>query len=330
MASKASVGPALPAAVLLMGPTAAGKTATAMALYDRWPVSLISVDSAQVYRGLDIGSAKPDPASLGRYPHELIDLREPECTYSAADFVADAEAAMHRAAAAGRTPVLVGGTVLYYRALLYGLDPLPAADAALRANIAERAHRLGWAALHAELGKRDPETAARLRPSDPQRIQRALEVLELTGRGLSDHHRHPRLPRFRSLRLVLTPADRARLHCQIADRVDRMLAAGLLAEIEALRRRPGLTRDHAAMKSVGYRQVWELLDGHYGPGELRPRIIAATRQLAKRQLTGLRKFSGTLWYDSARSRTMDGVCRQVGGFCGPEAGGSRPLAFSGP
>ncbi|TVS13017.1 MAG: tRNA (adenosine(37)-N6)-dimethylallyltransferase MiaA [Wenzhouxiangella sp.] len=320
MASRFGGAPELPPAVLIMGPTAAGKTAAAFSLFDQLPVDLISVDSAQVYRGLDIGSAKPDAQTLRRYPHELIDVRDPESTYSAALFVADAENAMQRASAAGRMPVLVGGTVLYFRALLFGLDRLPPADPAVRSGIAERAARRGWAALHDELAGRDPATAARLHPSDAQRIGRALEVLELTGRGLSDHHRGSRQARFPSLRVVMTPADRSVLHGRIARRVDAMLAAGLVGEVERLRERPALGRDHAAMKSVGYRQAWEAIERGENTQVLRERIVAATRQLAKRQLTGLRKFPGTLWYDSARANAAGSVVRRVAGFCRQNGG----------
>lgn len=306
----------LPGGVILTGPTAAGKTAVAQALYERFPVTLINVDSAQVYRGLDIGSAKPDAALLRLYPHELIDLRWPEQAYSVADFVADAEAAMRRAVVAGRLPVLVGGTVLYLRALLYGLDPLPAADPALRQSLRERAERNGWEMLHVELRRRDPETAARIRPSDPQRIQRALEVLELTGRGLAAHHSAPRQPRFPTLRLVLTPADRGELHQRIAQRLEHMLEAGLIEEVRHLRQRKGLRAEHSSMRSVGYRQVWQYLDGDLDRTELMAQIGAATRQLAKRQLTWLRKFPDTLWYDPNRTKTLAVIGRQVSSFVG--------------
>ena len=315
MGSSPAAEAALPPAVLLLGPTAAGKTAAAMALCDKYPVRLISVDSAQVYRGLDVGAAKPEPALLARYPHELLDLRSPEQSYSAADFVADAEAAMRRAAAAGQLPVLVGGTMLYVRALLYGLDPLPSADPEVRRRIAERAETLGWEALHGELARQDPVAAARIRPSDRQRVQRALEVLELTGRSLSSWQSGKRRPRFASLRVVLTTADRAILHERIAERFESMLRSGLVDEVAGLRERPGLTVEHPAMRSVGYRQVWDMLDGRFAEHELRARVTAATRQLAKRQLTALRRFPATLWYDSGHSLTIERLGRQVGGFC---------------
>lgn len=297
-----------------MGPTAAGKTALAMAMFDQLPVALISVDSAQVYRGMDIGSAKPDTATLNRYPHALIDIRDPEHPYSAAEFVADAETAMRAACQQGKLPLLVGGTNLYFRALLYGLDDLPAAEPELRARIARQAEQHGWKALHQRLAQRDPDTARGIRPSDPQRIQRALEVLELTGRGLHEHHQKPQTPRFPSLRIVVTAASRARLHARILERSRLMLAQGLIEELEALRQRPGLRADHPAMRSVGYRQVWDYLDGAVSRSELPVRIAAATRQLAKRQLTGLRKFAQTLWYDQECVSTIDAMIRRAAGF----------------
>lgn len=304
----------LPPAVFLMGPTAAGKTAAAFALRDRFPVELVSVDSAQVYRGLDIGSAKPDAATLARYPHALIDIRDPEETYSAANFAADAAAEIRRIHAAGRWPVLVGGTMLYYRALLYGLDPMPPADPALRCAIAAEAGERGWQALHAELARHDPAAAAAIRPADTQRIQRALEILRLTGAGPSAHHGHNRFPRLQALRLVLTPRDRHILHERIAGRFEQMLDQGFIEEVERLRARPGLSAAHASMKSVGYRQVWAYLDGDQNLADCRHKAIAATRQLAKRQLTALRRMSAALWHDSLQERTIELIFRQVGDF----------------
>lgn len=304
----------LPAAVFLMGPTAAGKTATAFALADRFEVELVSVDSAQVYRGLDIGSAKPDAATLKRYPHALIDIREPEQTYSAAEFAADCAAEIRRIHAAGRWPVLVGGTPLYYRALLYGLDPMPPADPAVRAEIAAEAERHGWQAMHARLRRHDPAAAAAIRPADAQRIQRALEILRLTGHGPSAHHSRNRRPRLDALRLVLTPPDRHILHRRIERRFDAMLEQGFVDEVERLRRRQGLTADHAAMKSVGYRQAWAGLAAGEPLSRWRPKALAATRQLAKRQLTALRGLPDTLWHDALRDRTIELIFRQVGDF----------------
>ncbi len=304
-----------------MGPTAAGKTALALALHEQFPVHLISVDSAQVYRGLDIGSAKLDRETRRRYPHALIDIREPEQTYSAAEFVADAEMAMRQAVAAGKLPVLVGGTTLYFRALLYGLDALPAADPVIRTSISAQARERGWPSLHAQLCERDPDSARRIRPGDAQRIARALEVLELTGQGLSVHHRQSRRPRFCSLRIVLGYADRARLHERIANRVDHILQQGLIDEVSQLRLRPGVNANLPAMRSVGYRQVWEWLDQSGEMAALRACIIAATRQLAKRQLTGLRKFHRTLWYDVDHEKATEMVKGQVARFAREFAAG---------
>jgi len=297
-----------------MGPTAAGKTAAAFALVDRLPVELISVDSAQVYRGLDVGSAKPDAETLARYPHALLDIRDPEETYSAADFATDAEAEIRRVHEAGRWPVLVGGTVLYYRALLYGLDAMPAADPALRERIAAEARSNGWASLHAELAAADPAAAAAIRPADRQRIQRGVEILRLTGQGPSAWRVGNRLPRLDTLRLVLTPRDRHVLHQRIEQRYDAMLEQGFIDEVRRLRQRRALTADHASMKSVGYRQVWSLLSGNCDPATCRLRALAATRQLAKRQLTSLRGMGGTLWHDSMQNRTIEMILRQVGDF----------------
>lgn len=278
-----------PRAVFLMGPTAAGKTALACALAERWPLGLISVDSALVYRGLDIGTAKPDAVTLRRFPHALIDIRDPAEPYSAAEFRADALAAMRRLVEAGKIPLLVGGTGLYFRALERGLSSLPEADPALRARLAAEAAVQGWPTLHARLARLDPLAASRIRPSDPQRIQRALEVIELSGRPLSAQQgaTRERLP-YRVLKLALIPADRALLHARIAMRFDAMLAAGFLDEVRALRERGDLHRDLPALRAVGYRQAWEHLDGaSEGPG-FRGQAIAATRQLAKRQITWLR------------------------------------------
>ncbi len=320
MGSDAQEEARLPPAVLLMGPTAAGKTGLALALAERWPVDLISVDSAQVYRGLDIGSAKPDADTQAACPHALIDLRDPEQAYSAADFVADARAAMRRSQAGGRLPLLVGGTMMYFRALLYGLDRLPPADPAFRRSLTVRAARDGWGALHRELARVDPASAARIQPSDPQRIQRALEIHHLTGQVPSALRQVQPKPIFSSLRLVVTPAERHILHRRIEDRLAAMLEAGFLDEVRVLRDRPGLSADSASMKSVGYRQAWAYLDGGFDGQEFERRARAATRQLAKRQLTSLRQFTDGLWYDPCRRRTINRIFRQVEGFCRRQGG----------
>lgn len=279
----------LPPAILIMGPTASGKTAAAMALADRFPVELISVDSAQVFIDMDIGTAKPDAATLARYPHHLIDLITPEERYSAARFRADALAAMAAITAAGRVPVLVGGTMLYCRALLHGLAELPQADAALRAELDAEAARAGWPAMHARLATLDPVTAARLPPNDSQRIQRALEVCLTSGRPMSELllESAAETPPYDFLQLALLPSERAVLHERIARRFDEMLLAGLDDELAALRRKYRLSADLPSMRCVGYRQVWEAQDGLITRREMRDRGIFATRQLAKRQITWL-------------------------------------------
>jgi tRNA dimethylallyltransferase len=272
-----------------MGPTASGKTAAALELAERFPVELISVDSALVYRDMDIGTAKPDRATLERFPHALIDLITPEESYSAARFVADAEAAMAAATACGRIPLLVGGTMLYYKALLQGLSNLPQADPDVRAALDADAAARGWPALHAELARHDPETAARLAPNDAQRIQRALEILHLTGQPMSallGRNETP-APKWNYLSLGLLPADRSVLHARIAVRFDQMLAAGLEDELHTLRSKYRLTPELPSMRCVGYRQAWEAAEGIIPRKELRDRGIFATRQLAKRQITWL-------------------------------------------
>lgn len=279
-----------PLAIFLMGPTASGKTALACALSERFPLGLISVDSALVYRGLDIGTAKPDATTLARYPHALIDIRDPVEPYSAADFSADAQAAMQCIGEAGRIPLLVGGTGLYFRALHRGLSPLPEADAEMRARLRKDAAEIGWEGMHHRLARMDPAAAERIKPGDAQRIQRALEVIILTGQPLSELQQGGRGQPFpwRVLKLALVPEDRAPLHERIAQRFDGMLRHGLLDEVRALRQRGDLRPDLPAIRAVGYRQAWEHLDGGYDVAELRNRGIFATRQLAKRQITWLR------------------------------------------
>lgn len=280
-------------AICLMGPTATGKTALAIELARMLPVALISVDSAMVYRGLDIGTGKPDRAQRAEIPHALIDIRDPETPYSAGEFVRDAQAAIAAAAAAGRVPLLVGGTHLYFRSLVAGLAPLPPADPALRAAIDAEALERGWPALHAELAAVDPAAAARIGPDDRQRIQRALEVLRATGRPLSAHWSPPAAPAGTGFRcFALLPDDRADLHARIAARFDAMLAQGLVGEVAALAARPGLRPELPAMRAVGYRQLLEHVAGRATLAEARDRAVAATRQLARRQLTWLRGEAG--------------------------------------
>ncbi len=281
-----------------MGPTASGKTALAVSLIEHFPLEIISVDSALVYHGMDIGTAKPDAATLTRAPHHLLDIRDPTEAYSAAAFCDDARRLMADIVARGRVPLLVGGTMLYFRALLQGLDDLPRADAALRKGLEAEAAERGWPALHADLVRIDPATAARLAPNDSQRIGRALEVFRLTGTPMSAllDRAQPVLP-YRVLQLALIPSDRAVLHQRIAARFDAMLAAGLIDEVECLRRTYALTPDLPAMRAVGYRQAWAYLDGEIDLRELREQGIAATRQLAKRQLTWLRSWRDAVVLD---------------------------------
>ena len=293
-----------PIAIALMGPTASGKTALAMEWAQRLHGEIVSVDSALVYRGLDIGAAKPEAAMLAAVPHHLIDVREPWQPYSAAEFAADARVALQAIAARGKTPILAGGTGLYFQALLEGLAPMPEADPAMRATLADEAAEKGWPALHAELAGIDPRAAAKIKATDPQRIQRALEVFRLSGRPISQWQAMPvrdRLP-FRVLKLVLSPRDRAVLHQRIELRFDAMLEAGFLQEVHRLRDLPQLRAidkplDLPAIRAVGYRQAWEYLDGALPEAEFRDRAIFATRQLAKRQLTWLRGERDARWFD---------------------------------
>jgi tRNA dimethylallyltransferase len=280
-------------AYALLGPTASGKSTLAIELAAKFPVEIVSMDSAQVYRGMDIGTAKPSLADRSRVPHHLIDLIVPTQSYSAGRFRADAVRAIGEIQKRGRIPLVVGGTMLYYKALAQGIDALPEAEPGLRAQIDARAARHGWPALHAELVKVDPVAAARLSPNDAQRIQRALEVWELTGKPISELQRAAAasLP-FDLKAYALVPEDRAELHRRIAARFERMLAEGLVEELEALRARHDLNAGLPSMRCVGYRQAWEFLEGEYGKAELRERGIAATRQLAKRQFTWLRSLPG--------------------------------------
>jgi len=280
----------LPPAIFLMGPTASGKTGLAVELAQRLPVEIISVDSALVSRGLDVGTAKPDAATLAAAPHHLIDLIDPTEVYSAALFGDGALALMADITGGGRVPLLVGGTMLYFKALREGLTDLPQADASLRAAIEAEAAVLGWPALHAGLARHDPEAGARLQPADTQRIQRALEVVRLTGRPMSAYWRAGReaeLP-YRLLSIALVPADRAPLHERIAQRFDAMLGAGLVDEVRHIREKYPLTVTMPSMRCVGYRQVWGYLESGFCRNEMRDRGVFATRQLAKRQLTWLR------------------------------------------
>ena len=296
-----------------MGPTASGKTAVALELAGRFPVEIVSVDSAQVYRGMDIGTAKPDAATRARVRHHLLDLIDPDQAYSAARFRTDALAAIADIRARGRIPLLVGGTMLYFKALREGLSDLPPAYAAVRARIDVRAADDGWPALHAELARFDPATAARIDPTDSQRIQRALEVYELSGRPMSalqGARRNSAEAGFVSLALV--PGDRAELHRRIAARFDAMLAAGLVDELAGLRRRFHLDASMPSMRCVGYRQAWEFIDGDGDRDALRERGAAATRQLARRQLTWLRALDVPT-FDAYGARIGADIARWLAG-----------------
>ncbi|MFC3551116.1 tRNA (adenosine(37)-N6)-dimethylallyltransferase MiaA [Lysobacter cavernae] len=299
-----------PIAIALMGPTASGKTALALEWAQRFDGEIVSVDSALVYRGLDIGAAKPSAAERAQVPHHLIDLREPWQPYSAAEFAVDARRALDGIVARGKLPILAGGTGLYFHALLHGLSPMPEADPAMRARIEAEAGEHGWAALHAQLAAVDPEAAARIHATDAQRIQRALEVHRLSGRSISQWRREatqlPRLP-LRVMKLVLAPDDRAELHGRIEHRFEQMLQAGFLDEVRRLRALPELQAhprplELPALRAVGYRQAWEHLDGATDAAGFRDRGVFATRQLAKRQLTWLRGQLDAQWFDPLRER----------------------------
>jgi tRNA dimethylallyltransferase len=284
--------------VCLIGPTAAGKTELALQLAEEHGAEIVSVDSALAYRGMDIGTAKPSRTEQARVRHWLIDVRAPTQSWSAADFVGDAEAAISDIESRGKRPLLVGGTMLYLRALLQGLSELPAADPALREQLAGELISRGAAELHAELGKIDPEAARRIHPNDPQRLLRALEVYRQTGTPISMLQRAwTGAPRRPGVLLALAPADRGLLHRRIEQRFDAMLTAGFLDEVRALMQLPGIHRDLPSMRSVGYRQAWGHLAGEYDLARCRELSIYATRQLAKRQLTWLRGTAGVVWFD---------------------------------
>lgn len=311
----------LPPAILLLGPTASGKTDLALQLVDRFahqtPIDLISVDSALVFKDMNIGTAKPDAETLQRYPHALVDVITPEESYSAARFRAEALAAMADSTAHGHIPLLVGGTMLYIKALLEGLSDLPQADAALRADIDTRAKHLGWPAIHAELATLDPITAARLAPNDSQRIQRAMEICLLSGRPASKLYAEQQAqakPPYRFLSLALLPSDRAWLHERIARRFKQMLQQGFIEEVEALRAKYMLDADLPSMRCVGYRQAWEVLEGALAAKELEERGIYATRQLAKRQITWLNNTIGCEQFDCLQNNNADLIGRRVAAF----------------
>ncbi len=309
----------LPPAIFLMGPTASGKTGLAVDLYSKLPIELISVDSALVFRDMNIGTAKPDTATLANAPHALIDIISPTEVYSAANFRNDALRLMADITARGKVPLLVGGTMLYFKALQDGLSTLPEANVQVRAEIEREAAQIGWPALHAKLAQIDPETAARLQPNDVQRIERALEVYRLTGQSMTSLHRASSgeaLP-YRLLKIALVPNDRKVLHERIAQRFDQMLADGFLDEVTALvAKYPALTAESTSMRCVGYRQALEYQAGEYGKAELRDRGIFATRQLAKRQLTWLRGMDDLEEVDCLNPTMHEMVLDKIAQFLG--------------
>jgi tRNA dimethylallyltransferase len=299
--------------IFVMGPTASGKTALALELARRLPVEIVSVDSAMVYRGMDIGTAKPDAATRARVPHHLIDICDPAESYSAGRFRSDALRLVAEITARRRIPLLVGGTGLYFRSLQHGIARLPAAHPEVRAQLEAEAGARGWESLHAELQRVDPEAAARIHPTDPQRIQRALEVYRVTGRSLSAHLAEdsgaPLAGRVH--KFVLNPSERGTLHARIEARFLRMLQDGLLEEVRALYCRGDLTPAHPAVRLVGYRQCWQHLAGEFPLGELAGKSIAATRQLARRQLTWLRREPGAIWLAAEADGTADKVLKSL-------------------
>jgi tRNA dimethylallyltransferase len=304
-----------PLVICLAGPTAAGKSASTLALAERWPLEIVNVDSATIYRGMDIGTAKPSPAEQAQVPQHLLDIRDPAQSYSAAEFRADALRLIDEIRARGRIPLLAGGTMMYYKALRDGLDDLPQADPSLRAELEARAARDGWPALHAELARLDPVTAARLAPNDSQRIQRALEICQLSGQPMSALLGRQRAAAGdddnRYLTISLEPSERAALHARIEQRFDAMLANGLLEEVRGLHARADLHPGLPSVRCVGYRQMWAHLDGEISLEEAREQGIAATRQLAKRQITWLRAQPERVIVDclaaDAVAQTIDAV-----------------------
>ncbi len=306
-----------PRVVCIMGPTAAGKTEAVIDLFERFNGHIISVDSALVYRGMDIGTAKPDRATLQRAPHALVDIRDPWHSYSAADFRTDALAEIDTATGRGQVPLLAGGTMLYFRALQQGLSTLPQADAATREQLEQQAKRIGWPAMHRQLQAVDPASAARIHPNDPQRIQRALEVWHVTGKPLSywfAQQNPSQACAFRALKIILAPPDRSVLHQRIEHRFDHMLATGFIDEVKQLRQHPRIHADLPAMRAVGYRQVWQYLDGKLDRKEMRYRGIVATRQLAKRQWTWLRKEKDAVWLDPSTADSHKKIRQLVADF----------------
>lgn len=313
----------LPPAIFLMGPTASGKTDLALQLADALPCEIISVDSALIYRGMDIGSAKPNAEILQKYPHHLIDILDPAQSYSAAQFRDDALQAMADITARGRIPLLVGGTMLYFKALTEGLAAMPSADPDMRARLEQQAASEGWAALHTELQRIDPVSAQRIHPNDPQRLLRALEVWHISGQTMTQLRAKQSLEKQQLLAsngahlpynvatFAIAPQQRSVLHERIAQRFQQMLEQGFIAEVEALRQRGDLHVDLPSIRAVGYRQAWAYLDGEYAYDEMIERGIIATRQLAKRQFTWLRSWDDVEWLDSLSCNKMSQVLKRL-------------------
>ena len=292
--------------ISLMGPTASGKTAFAMELYDKYPIDIISVDSALIYRGMDIGSAKPTKQEQQKYPHKLIDICDPAESYSAANFRHDAIEEIEKSLSNGRTPLLVGGTMLYFKALIDGLSPLPAADSDIRQQIEEKANKLGWQAIHEELKKVDPVSAQRIHPNDPQRLNRALEVYLISGKSLTEltQESGEALP-YDIMQLAIMPEDRAELHQRIEQRFLQMLDQGFEEEVKTLMQRSDLHTNLPSIRCVGYRQMWEYLNGDISYDEMVFKGICATRQLAKRQITWLRGWKQPItWLNQDNKDTV--------------------------
>ena len=306
----------LPPAVFLMGPTASGKTGLAVEMCQRFPLEIISVDSALVYRGMDIGTAKPDRETLELAPHRLVDIRDPAESYSAAEFREDALREMKQITAAGKVPLLVGGTMLYFRALEQGLSRLPSADPVVRKQLEQQAAEIGWPAMHGILREKDPQAAARIHPNDPQRVQRALEVISISGRTMSELQAKTSGDKldFRLLKIIISPEPRSVLHQRIEKRFDAMIDAGFVDEMKRLFARSDLKAGMPSMRAVGYRQAWEWLQGKITFEEMREKTIFATRQLAKRQLTWLRQEGASVWYDLQTDSAKREVFELLGGF----------------
>lgn len=306
----------LPPCIFLMGPTASGKTDLAITLCQHLPCDIISVDSALVYRQMDIGTAKPDAETLRQAPHRLIDIRDPSEAYSAADFRTDALKEIKAIHAAGRIPLLVGGTGLYFRALQQGLSDLPAADPVIRERLLQQANQLGWAAMHERLASIDPDTAQRIHPNDPQRIQRALEVYEVSGETMSQWYAKTKTQawEYPVVKIIISPAQRQVLHDRIAQRFQHMLSMGLVDEVQALFDRGDLDLSLPSLRCVGYRQTWQYLLGEINYETLQEKGVVATRQLAKRQLTWLRAEKDAQWFDSQQTDITQQVLKYLAGI----------------